>query len=57
MCTLSDHKEGLLIEGRCDPIDWRRVLPIGSPDGGAHACWRPADPRHEQLCVILPGET
>ncbi len=59
-CRCRAGQQCLLVDGRCMPIPWDRVLPIVSPDGGAHACW-PDDPDTPgstvpvPLCIILPG--
>ena len=55
VCVLPDRKEGLVIQGACQPIPWDKVLKIASPDGGAHACWYFINGRPSVQCVILPG--
>lgn len=56
LCAMPDRREGLLIEGRCRPIPWDKVLAIPAPDGQAHACWFHVGGHPAVQCVILPGQ-
>lgn len=61
MCVGWDRREGLLVGDACLPIPWDKVLPLASPDGRPHACWRDPPEGYGRgmtpalRCVILPG--
>jgi hypothetical protein len=60
LCQCAGGRECLLIEGRCVPIPWERVINEPSPDGRAHACWATSSDmagftRPSVTCVVLPG--
>lgn len=53
MCVQDGH-EGVEINGKCRAIEWKKVLPLPSPDGQAHACHSVgANPLI--YCLVLPG--
>jgi hypothetical protein len=37
------------------PVEYDKVLPFSSPDGGYHACWSNAAGSPNFRCIILPG--
>jgi hypothetical protein len=37
------------------PVEYGKVLPFSSPDGGYHACWSNAPGRPDFRCIMLPG--
>ena len=37
------------------PVEYDKVLPFSSPDGGYHACWSNAAGRPDFRCIMLPG--
>jgi hypothetical protein len=48
-------REEINANGAWYPIEYDKVLPFSSPDGGSHACWGEAVGRPVFRCIILPG--
>jgi hypothetical protein len=48
------HEE-IQANGAWYPVEYGKVLPFSSPDGGYHACWGNATGRPDFRCIILPG--
>ena len=47
--------EEIQANGAWYPVEYGKVLPFSSPDGGYHACWGNAAGRPDFRCIILPG--
>jgi hypothetical protein len=47
--------EEIQANGAWYPVEYGKVLPFPSPDGGYHACWGNAAGRPNFRCIILPG--
>jgi hypothetical protein len=47
--------EEIQANGAWYPVEYGKVLPFSSPDGGYHACWGNAVGRPNFRCIILPG--
>jgi hypothetical protein len=47
--------EEILANGAWYPVEYGKVLPFSSPDGGYHACWGNAAGRPNFRCIILPA--
>jgi hypothetical protein len=48
-------REEIQANGAWYPVEYGKVLPFSSPDGGYHACWGNASGRPNFRCIILPG--
>jgi hypothetical protein len=48
-------REEIQANGAWYPVEYDKVLPFSSPDGGYHACWRKAVGRPDFRCIMLPG--
>jgi hypothetical protein len=48
-------REEIQANGAWYPVEYGKVLPFSSPDGGYHACWGNAAGRPNFRCIILPG--
>ncbi|MGH6897705.1 MAG: hypothetical protein ACREJ5_14370 [Geminicoccaceae bacterium] len=48
-------REEIQANGAWYPVEYDKVLPFSSPDGGYHACWGNAAGRPDFRCIILPG--
>jgi hypothetical protein len=48
-------REEINANGVWYPVEYDKVLPFSSPDGGSHACWGEAAGRPVFRCIILPG--
>jgi hypothetical protein len=48
-------REEIQANGEWYPVEYGKVLPFSSPDGGYHACWGNAAGRPDFRCIILPG--
>jgi hypothetical protein len=48
-------REEIQANGAWYSIEYGKVLPFSSPDGGYHACWSNAAGGPEFRCIILPG--
>jgi hypothetical protein len=48
-------REEILANGAWYAVEYGKVLPFSSPDGGYHACWGNAAGRPNFRCIILPG--
>jgi hypothetical protein len=51
----STGREEINANGAWYPVEYDKVLPFSSPDGGSHACWAEAVQRPVFRCIILPG--
>jgi hypothetical protein len=49
------RREEIWANGAWYPIEYDKVLPFSSPDGGYHACWAYPVGRPVFRCIILPG--
>jgi hypothetical protein len=49
------RREEIWANGAWYPLEYDRVLPFSSPDGGYHACWTRPVGRPVFRCIILPG--
>jgi hypothetical protein len=47
--------EEIRANGAWYPVEYGKVLPFSSPDGGYHACWSNAAGGPNFRCIILPG--
>jgi hypothetical protein len=47
--------EEIQANGAWYPVEYGKVLPFSSPDGGYHACWGNSAGRPNFRCIILPG--
>jgi hypothetical protein len=47
--------EEIQANGAWYPVEYGKVLPFPSPDGGYHACWGNAAGRPNFRCILLPG--
>ena len=47
--------EEIQANGTWYPVEYDKVLPFSSPDGGYHACWGDAVGRPDFRCIMLPG--
>ena len=56
-CGERDSRPAGISDEAWRPVEYDKVLPFPSPDGGAHACW--GDPwggkKPAFRCIILPG--
>jgi hypothetical protein len=48
-------REEIQANGAWYPVEYDKVLPFSSPDGGYHACWSNAAGRPDFRCIMLPG--
>jgi hypothetical protein len=48
-------REEINANGAWHPVEYDKVLPFSSPDGGSHACWGEAAGGPVFRCIILPG--
>jgi hypothetical protein len=48
-------REEIQANGAWYPVEYGKVLPFSSPDGGYHACWGNTAGRPNFRCIILPG--
>jgi hypothetical protein len=48
-------REEIQANGAWYPVEYDKVLPFSSPDGGYHACWGKAVGRPDFRCIMLPG--
>ena len=48
-------REEIQANGAWYPVEYEKVLPFSSPDGGYHACWGNAAGSHDFRCIMLPG--
>jgi hypothetical protein len=48
-------REEIHANGAWYPVEYDKVLPFSSPDGGYHACWSNAAGRPDFRCIMLPG--
>lgn len=48
-------REEIQANGAWYPVEYDKVLPFSSPDGGYHACWGNAAGRPDFRCIMLPG--
>jgi hypothetical protein len=48
-------REEIQANGAWYPVEYDKVLPFSSPDGGYHACWCNAAGRPDFRCIMLPG--
>jgi hypothetical protein len=48
-------REEIQANGAWYPVEYDKVLPFSSPDGGYHACWGNAAGRPNFRCIMLPG--
>jgi hypothetical protein len=48
-------REEIQANGAWYPVEYYKVLPFSSPDGGYHACWGYAAGRPNFRCIMLPG--
>jgi hypothetical protein len=48
-------REEIQANGAWYPVEYGKVLPFPSPDGGYHACWGNAAGRPNFRCIIIPG--
>jgi hypothetical protein len=48
-------REEIQANGRWYPVEYDKVLPFSSPDGGYHACWGNVAGRPDFRCIMLPG--
>jgi hypothetical protein len=48
-------REEIQANGAWYPVEYDKVLPFSSPDGGYHACWAYPVGRPVFRCIILPG--
>jgi hypothetical protein len=48
-------REEIQANGAWYPVEYGKVLPLSSPDGGYHACWGNTAGRPNFRCIILPG--
>jgi hypothetical protein len=48
-------REEIKANGAWHHVEYDKVLPFSSPDGGSHACWGEAAGRPVFRCIILPG--
>ena len=49
------EREEIKANGMWYAVEHDKVLPLSSPDGGAHACWGNPQGKPTFLCIILPG--
>jgi hypothetical protein len=48
-------REEINANGAWHPVEYDKVLPFSSPDGGYHACWSNAAGSPKFRCIMLPG--
>jgi hypothetical protein len=48
-------REEIQANGAWYPVEYNKVLPFSSPDGGYHACWGNAVGSPDFRCIVLPG--
>ena len=48
-------QEEIRANGAWYPVEYDKVLPFSSPDGGYHACWGNAVGSPHFRCIMLPG--
>ena len=53
--NLDTGREEIQANGAWYPVEYDKVLPFSSPDGGYHACWGNAVGSPELRCIMLPG--
>jgi hypothetical protein len=47
--------EEIQANGMWYPVEYDKVLPFSSPDGGYHACWGNATGIPDFRCIMVPG--
>ena len=48
-------REEIQANGAWYAVEYGKVLPFSSPDGGYHACWGNAAGKPNFRCIMLPG--
>lgn len=56
-CIAEGGAQGIVLRDACVPVDWSKVLPVGSPDGRWHACTMISiqPPGERPRCIVAPA--